>query len=119
MSAVRNLHGHETGGRRLRIGVAEIDPLLEGKTTQLGQVVNSGATREHWRERVSLRNDSYDNRDNHRLSSFLKVLPPGVSLPTGLTALDSINTTLASIGPTQLNEMLAQMKVNDVPLTYA
>lgn len=113
MSAVRTLHGHEIDGRRLRIGVAELDPLLEGKTTKLGQGANRDATREHWYEHERSRN----RHDNRRLSSFLKILPPGVSLPAGLTALDFINTTLASLRPALLIEMLAQMKVNDVPST--
>lgn len=115
MSAVRNLHDHEVGGRRLRIDLADSDPFLEGKTTQHGELVDSGETRAQWRERERSRNTDQAGEDDDKRSgpsSFLKALPPGVPLPAGSTALDSISTTLASIDPPQLTEVLAQMKVN-------
>lgn len=116
MSAVRNLHDHEVGGRRLRIDLADSDPFLEGKTTQHGELVDSGETRAQWRERERSRNHDQPGEDDDKRSgpsSFLKALPPGVPLPAGSTALDSISTTLASIDPPQLTEVLAQMKVNE------
>lgn len=119
---MRNLHDHEVGGRRLRIDLADSDPFLEGKTTQHGELVDSGETRAQWRERERSRGGELgDERDDKQRggpgpSNFLKTLPPGVPLPAGLTALDSISTTLASIDPAQLTEVLAQMKVNRLSL---
>lgn len=110
MSAVRNLHDHEVGGRRLRIDLADSDPFLEGKTTSHGELVDSGETRAQWRERERQRNGGEgDDPDDKR--GFLKSLPPGVPLPPGSTAMDAISTTLASMDPAQLTEVLAQMKV--------
>ena len=37
-SAVRNLNGHDVKGRPLRIDLADSDPLLEGKTTNRGEL---------------------------------------------------------------------------------
>lgn len=108
MSAVRNLHDTDVGGRRLRIDLADSDPFLEGKTTQHGELLDTSETRAQWRAR----NDQGDDNDSKHggPSNFLKTLPPGIPLPAGVTALDSISTTLASIDPAQLTEVLAQMK---------
>ncbi|KLO15555.1 hypothetical protein SCHPADRAFT_902322 [Schizopora paradoxa] len=105
MSAVRNLHDHELGGRRLRIDLADSDPFLEGKTTSHGELLDSGETRAQWRERTSGEGEHPDDK-----RGFLKSLPPGVPLPPGSTAMDAISTTLASMDPAQLTEVLAQMK---------
>ncbi len=119
---MRNLHDHEVGGRRLRIDLADSDPFFEGKTTQHGELVDSGETPARSGASANGRGGGEvgDERDKQRggpgPSNFLKTLPLGVPLPAGLTALDSISTTLASIDPAQLTEVLAQMKVNRLSL---
>ena len=114
MSAVRNLHDHEVGGRRLRIDLADSDPFLEGKTTSHGEVVESGETRAQWRERERQRNG---NEPDDKCG-FLKSLPRGVPLPPASTAMDAISTTLASMDSAQLTEVLAQMKVKALEILF-
>ncbi|KAI0356982.1 hypothetical protein OH77DRAFT_1452035 [Trametes cingulata] len=116
LSAVRNLNGHEIGGRPLRIDLADSDPFLEGKTTVRGEIIDGGETRAQWRERHGHdRHDRHD-RDDHRHSrgsdpnAFLANLPKGVPLPPGSNALDAISHVLATTDPSQILEVLAQMK---------
>lgn len=103
-SAVRNLNGHDLGGRPLRIDLADSDPFLEGKTTVRGELLDGGETRAQWRER--------NERDRDRNpNAFLQSLPSGIPVPPGSTALDTISTMLARADPSQILEVLAQMKV--------
>lgn len=103
-SAVRNLNGHDLGGRPLRIDLADSDPFLEGKTTVRGELLDGGETRAQWRER--------NERDRDRNpNTFLQSLPSGIPVPPGSTALDTISTMLARADPSQILEVLAQMKV--------
>lgn len=44
-------------------------------------------------------------------NAFLTSLPPGVTLPPGGNALDAISQNLGTMNPSQLMEVLAQMKV--------
>ena len=44
-------------------------------------------------------------------NAFLRDLPPGVPVPRGGNALDAITHNLATMNPSQLIEVLAQMKV--------
>lgn len=104
-SAVRNLNGQDVGGRPLRIDLADSDPFLEGKTTVRGELIDSHETRAQWREREQREGRGKDP------NAFLRDLPAGVPLPPGLTAMDSISQTLAATNPTQILEVLAQMKV--------
>ena len=114
---MRNLNNVDVGGRPLRIDLADSDPFLEGKTTVRGELVEGGGSDmrpSSWRER---------DRDDYRGSSrthdhppvnptaFLASLPPGISVPLGSTSLDTISQTLATMNPSQLMEVLAQMKV--------
>jgi cleavage stimulation factor subunit 2 len=46
MSAVRNLHNTDVGGRPLRIDLADSDPFLEGKTTVRGEIVDAPGERD-------------------------------------------------------------------------
>ncbi|KAI0729484.1 hypothetical protein C8Q72DRAFT_828612 [Fomitopsis betulina] len=102
-SAVRNLNGHDLGGRPLRIDLADSDPFLEGKTTVRGELLDGGETRAQWRER--------NERDRDRNpNTFLQSLPSGIPVPPGSTALDTISTMLARADPSQILEVLAQMK---------
>ncbi|KAI0922941.1 hypothetical protein AcV5_009800 [Taiwanofungus camphoratus] len=114
LSAVRNLNGQEIGGRPLRIDLADSDPFLEGKTTVRGELVDGGETRAQWRERERDRQDRDDHRGgtprNQDSNAFLQNLPPGVPIPLGSTALDTISQMLATANPSQILEVLAQMK---------
>ena len=102
-SAVRNLNGQDCGGRPLRIDLADSDPFLEGKTTVNGEIVdNSGETRAQWKHR----------QEQTDPNSFLRTLPPGVPLPPGVSAGDAITNTLATMSPSHLTEVLAQMKAS-------
>lgn len=112
MSAVRNLNGTDVGGRPLRIDLADSDPFLEGKTTVRGELIDSGEPR--WRER------EFDDRRNaprpQDPNAFLSTLPPGIPVPPGSTSLDTISQILATMDPSQLMEVLAQMKVCWCPM---
>ncbi|KAI0327525.1 hypothetical protein GY45DRAFT_1327531 [Cubamyces sp. BRFM 1775] len=116
LSAVRNLNGQEIGGRPLRIDLADSDPFLEGKTTVRGEIIDGGETRAQWRERHERERHDRHDRDDHRHgkgsdpNAFLASLPKGVPLPPGSNALDAISHVLASTDPTQILEVLAQMK---------
>ncbi|KAI0768262.1 hypothetical protein BD413DRAFT_133516 [Trametes elegans] len=111
LSAVRNLNGQEIGGRPLRIDLADSDPFLEGKTTVRGEIIDGGETRAQWRER-----NERERHDDHRHGrgpdpkGFLASLPKGVPLPPGSNALDAISHVLATTDPSQILEVLAQMK---------
>ena len=98
VSAVRSLNNTEVGGRPLRIDLADSDPFLEGKTTVSSWTVvfrvPQSPARIWW--------------PCHRAPDevLLASLPPGVPVPKGSSALDSIQT-LASMAPNQLMEVLA------------
>jgi len=116
-SAVRNLNNVDVGGRPLRIDLADSDPFLEGKTTVRGELLDD--PRGHWRDRHRDRDRDRDrererDRDYPKSqdpAAFLSSLPLGVPIAHGMTALDTISQTLATMNPTQLVEVLAQMKV--------
>jgi cleavage stimulation factor subunit 2 len=110
MSAVRNLNGADVCRRPLRIGLADSDPFLEGKTTMRGELVDSGGPD----NRRSREKDDHGDRrrgPGSRTNSFLADLPPGIPIPPGSTALDTISRSLTTMEPCQLLEVLAQMKV--------
>lgn len=109
MSAVRNLNNTDCGGRNLRIDLADSDPYLEGKTTVHGEIIDGGESKPQWRQRDFKRDGPHDARGPDR--EFLKSISPGVPLAPGVTALDAISHRLATIEPSQLTEVLAQMKV--------
>jgi len=109
MSAVRNLNGTDVGGRPLRIDLADSDPFLEGKTTVRGELVDSGPE-SRWRERERDFDDRRNPPRNQDPKAFLSSLGPGVQVPPGSTALDTISQILATMNPSQLMEVLAQMK---------
>ena len=108
MSAVRNLNGTDVGGRPLRIDLADSDPFLEGKTTVRGELIDSGGPDEKW---FRGKDHHEDRRQGSSGPSFLSNLPPGVQIPPGSTALDAISQSIATMEPSQLLEVLAQMKV--------
>ncbi|EED84811.1 predicted protein [Postia placenta Mad-698-R] len=81
LSAARNLNGQELGGRPLRIDLAGSDPFLQGKTSVRREIIDGGETRASPRR------------------------------PPSMTALDTISQVLATSNPTQLFEILAQIKL--------
>ncbi|KNZ81118.1 Cleavage stimulation factor subunit 2 [Termitomyces sp. J132] len=104
LSAVRNLNNTDVGGRPLRIDLADSDPFLEGKTTVRGEIVDGGTPgpsepRHAWRGGGDSRNES-----------IFTNAPSGIQIPQGASALDYISQTLANMQPSQLMEVLAQMK---------
>ncbi|KAG6877786.1 hypothetical protein C0993_003880 [Termitomyces sp. T159_Od127] len=105
LSAVRNLNNTDVGGRPLRIDLADSDPFLEGKTTVRGEIIDGGTPgpsepRHGWR----------GGGGDSRHESIFANLPPGIQVPQGASALDYISQTLATMQPSQLMEVLAQMK---------
>jgi cleavage stimulation factor subunit 2 len=68
------------------------------------------------RQPLTLRqnNSSYTNGNAHSnretQGSSLPTLPPGVELPPGVTCTDSISRTLNTLPPSQLLDILSQMK---------
>jgi len=110
MSAVRNLNGADVGGRPLRIDLADSDPFLEGKTTVRGELIDSGGPENKWIREKDYQEDRRPGSSSN-VPSFLANLPPGVQVPPGSTALDTISQSLATMEPSQLLEVLAQMKV--------
>lgn len=105
LSAVRNLNNVDVGGRPLRIDLADSDPFLEGKTTVRGELVDGGYPgpgEARWR-------GGGGGGRGHE-GDFLSQIPVGVQVPKGTTVLDHISKTLATMPPTQLMEVLAQMK---------
>ncbi|KAL0578824.1 Rho guanine nucleotide exchange factor, partial [Marasmius crinis-equi] len=95
-SAVRNLNGYEVGGRPLRIDLADSDPFLEGKTTVRGELVDGGG--------------SSGSSSSQNPNAFLGTLPNGIRVPPGVSALDMISTTLATMNQRELMDVLAHMK---------
>ena len=119
-SAVRNLNGQEIGGRPLRIDLADSDPFLEGKTTVRGEIIDGGETRAQWRERNDRERHERERHDSrhgrsHDPNAFLQHLPKGVPLAPGTNSLDAISHVLATVDPSQILEVLAQMKVRPSP----
>jgi cleavage stimulation factor subunit 2 len=110
MSAVRNLNGADVGGRPLRIDLADSDPFLEGKTTVRGELIDSGGPDNKWTREKDFHEGGRQG-SSATGPSFLANLPPGVPVPQGSTALDTISQSLATMEPSQLLEVLAQMKV--------
>ena len=99
-SAVRNLNDHETMGRKLRVdfsheGGGDDDGAPAGYTPQPAQPPNGTV--------VPIMTTSQQ-------SSTLPPLPPGVDLSPGLTCPDAISQTLSSLPPTQLLDIISQMK---------
>ena len=112
MSAVCNLNGAVVGGRPLQTDLADSDPFLEGKTTVRGKLIDSGGPDNKWSREKDYREDrSQGSSLQVQVSLPSSSLPPGVQIPPGSTAPDTISQSFASTGPSQILEVLAQMKV--------
>ncbi len=103
-SAVRNLNAKDVGGRPLRIDLADSDPLLEGRTTSHGELLDD-------RRRPAAPAPSTE--------SWLTGLPQGSRLPPGKTSTDVITDVLTSTRPEQVYDVLRDMKVcfDGIPYT--
>ncbi|KAI0767258.1 hypothetical protein C8Q74DRAFT_1279226 [Fomes fomentarius] len=113
LSAVRNLNGHELGGRPLRIDLADSDPFLEGKTTVRGEIIDGGETRAQWRERHDRERHGDRHEKDYRgndINVFLASIQKGVPLPDGTNSLDVITQVLGTTETSKTYEVLAQMK---------
>jgi len=93
-SAVRNLNGKEVGGRPLRIDLADSDPLLEGRSTSFGELLEG--------EKKNVADNSTE--------SWLSNLPQGVPIPPGKTSLDVITNAVVGATQSQIYEILHDLK---------
>ena len=90
-SAVRNLNDYEIQGRKIRVDWPhnnadnEKDSAPDANTAPLGGI-------------------------NGQPTSALPPLPPGIDLPANLKATDKISQTLSTLPPSQLLDVLQQMK---------
>jgi len=94
-SAVRNMAGFEVGGRALRVDLADSDPMTDGRAGGDHRDPPEN-TSNLWR--------------NNEMSSFMNVLPPPATVPSGKTPLDVISQVLATMPHSQLMGILSQMK---------
>ncbi|KAJ7628481.1 hypothetical protein FB45DRAFT_918385 [Roridomyces roridus] len=106
LSAVRNLHNTDVGGRSLRIDLADSDPFLEGKTTVKGELMpfddmppGAAEPRSQWRG------------NGPEGSDILASVPPGRPLAPGEDPQEAITRIMAQVmSESELIEVLAQMK---------
>lgn len=99
-SALRNLQGVEVGGRGLRLDFADTEDAPPSKRGPPGPGGLAGP----------------GNIGRGGPGDVVpKPLPPGVNLPPGVSAVDSISQTLAAMPPGQLLDIMSQMKVRCGP----
>lgn len=89
----------------MRIDFADVDPMFEGRTTQMGQVEKNqiAATRGP----PPMRGGRIGGSSERQLPPNL---PTGQPLAPGVDATDSISQTLAALPPNQLLDIMSQMK---------
>jgi hypothetical protein len=97
-SAVRNLNGKEVGGRPLRIDLADSDPLLEGRSTSFGELLEG--------EKKNVADNSTE--------SWLSNLPQGLPIPPGKTSLDVITNAVVGVTQGQIYEILHDLKASTI-----
>ncbi|KAI1142882.1 hypothetical protein F5Y05DRAFT_366527 [Hypoxylon sp. FL0543] len=97
-SAVRNLNDYEIMGRKLRV-----DYSTEGRVD--GDDANNSSTMT-----TQPTNGASHAAAQSAPAGSLPPLPPGKELPPGVTATDAISRTLNTLPPSQLLDILAQMK---------
>ncbi|KAI0200287.1 hinge domain of cleavage stimulation factor subunit 2-domain-containing protein [Astrocystis sublimbata] len=96
-SAVRNLNDFDVMGRKLRV-----DYSTEGRVDGDD---GSGAPTNHGQNTNGLSHSTAPAQPGS-----LPPLPPGKELPPGMTAADAISRTLNTLPPSQLLDILSQMK---------
>ncbi|KAK5624580.1 hypothetical protein RRF57_000296 [Xylaria bambusicola] len=97
-SAVRNLNDHEIMGRKLRV-----DYSTEGRVDGDD---NTNTANDYSRAANGVSHQSAQSQS----AGSLPPLPPGKELPPGMTATDAISRTLNTLPPSQLLDILSQMK---------
>lgn len=96
-SAVRNLNNHEIMGRELRVDFSHVG----GKDPDAAPANYSSQPPPQ---------SHPPNGYQPALATGLPPLPPGVDLQPGLTCPDAISRTLSTLQPSQLLDILSQMK---------
>ncbi|KAI1369256.1 hinge domain of cleavage stimulation factor subunit 2-domain-containing protein [Xylaria arbuscula] len=97
-SAVRNLNDHEIMGRKLRVDYSTEGRVDGDDNTNTTNDYNRGA------------NGVSHQTAQSQSGGSLPPLPPGKELPPGMTANDAISQTLKTLPPSQLLDILSQMK---------
>lgn len=100
-SSVRNLNGYDVKGRPLRIDLADSDPLLEGRTTNRGELEGGVVGSSH--------PGNAAGRGGGAGSGG--AIPKGVPVPPGGNALDMISNVIAGMSGERMMEVLGHMKV--------
>ncbi|KAI5797971.1 hypothetical protein DFH27DRAFT_96007 [Peziza echinospora] len=102
-SAVRNLDGHEVMGRKLRVDFSH-----EGNAPDIDSGEVFGSAMGGFNGGSSSQGGAPGGPTPS--SSSLPPLPPGVDVPPTLQATEVISQTLKTLPPTQLLDILSQMK---------
>lgn len=109
-SAVRNLNDYELMGRKLRVDWSNDG----GPSDANHQNNHSNYTSNAINGADSAGQHQHQHQPHQQQASSgaapLPPLPPGADLPPGLTCPDAISRTLSSLPPTQLLDILTQMK---------
>lgn len=123
-SAVRNLNDVDVGGRSLRIDWADVDPVFQGRTTQMGQIEGELPKREGRRPPLGGPNAGFGGGANNtppqggpagmppQMGFNIHNVPQGTPLPPGKSATDAITDTLATLPPNQLLDVMGHIKVS-------
>lgn len=126
-SAVRNLNDVDVGGRSLRIDWADVDPVFQGRTTQMGQIDGELPKREGRRPGFQPGGPPQGGPGGGGPPSMMggppamqqqggpggfPGIPQGTPLPPGKSATDAITDTLATLPPQQLLDVMGHIKVS-------
>ncbi|KAM0283636.1 hypothetical protein ACHAQH_002414 [Verticillium albo-atrum] len=98
-SAVRNLNDYETMGRKLRVDFSNEGGTDDNDFNQGRDGISFGAPNAFGQTAPAVPQ-----------ASSLPPLPPGKELPANVTATDAISRTLNTLPPSQLLDILTQMK---------
>ncbi|EEY18603.1 RNA-binding protein [Verticillium alfalfae VaMs.102] len=98
-SAVRNLNDYETMGRKLRVDFSNEGGTDDNDFNQGRDGLSFGAPNTYGQAAPAAPQ-----------ASTLPPLPPGKELPANITATDAISRTLNTLPPSQLLDILTQMK---------
>ncbi|KAK4218224.1 hypothetical protein QBC37DRAFT_7998 [Rhypophila decipiens] len=104
-SAVRNLNDHEIMGRKLRVDFSNETVGDEDNRDQHGGGAGNSNTGNY-----SQPSNGNANNPPPTGSSALPPLPQGKELPPGVTCTDAISRTLNALPPSQLLDIIQQMK---------